>query len=125
MNTEPYVTKADAERYLAGEGEALWAALTEDQKDALKRRAEKSKTVEVPARTETRAEYTCDLCGELIVPKRGGGEEVEVTHTTGDYGRESSLVYEQFDMCGECFQGKLIPWMASQGVKPHVRSWDS
>jgi hypothetical protein len=29
-----------------------------------------------------------------------------------------------FDICPDCFNTKLIPWMKSQGVEPEMKEWD-
>jgi hypothetical protein len=39
-------------------------------------------------------------------PEGGDGEEIE------------------FDICPECFTGKLIPWLESQGAKAVKRDWE-
>jgi hypothetical protein len=36
----------------------------------------------------------------------------------GANGKETTV-----DMCGNCFESKLIPWLASQGVAPQVKEY--
>jgi hypothetical protein len=85
-----------------------------------------TKTVDVPAKTETVVyKTTCDLCGNEIVRERFGAEEVEVRHKTGvaypegGAGEETSV-----DLCGACFEEKLIPWLRSQGAEPVTKEWE-
>lgn len=91
------------------------------------------KTVEVPA-TEIPATtrqwvdfVTCDLCGaRLIAVGSYIVDEVEVRHRTGTRfpegggGEETSV-----DMCGRCFDEKLVPWLRSKGAEPRIEDWDS
>jgi hypothetical protein len=85
------------------------------------------KTVPVPATEREVVDFvTCDLCKKRIRSKsRGDAEEIEVRHRTGlaypDGGSgEETLV----DLCAACFDGKLLPWLRSQGAEPQTREWD-
>ena len=84
------------------------------------------KTVEVPATTrKVVARVTCDLCGAPIVERGRDVSEIEVRHKSGwscpdgGDGKEVSA-----DLCGPCFDGKLIPWLRSQGAEPRTETWD-
>lgn len=75
-------------------------------------------------------EIKCDLCGA------GGGvphnldgtnwaalnydvDATMITRETGDSFPEGGTnTIETFDICGDCFENKLKPWMASQGALP-------
>lgn len=87
-----------------------------------------TKVIKVPAHQKTVVSHrTCDLCKEVIksnqpfslddvavawrfsdsIYPEGGPEGVEITTT-------------HFDICGTCFEAKLLPWLESQGAKPTV-----
>ena len=85
-----------------------------------------TKTVTVPAREETVTEkVTCDLCGNEIKKERGNAENVEVKHTTGSSYPDGGMGEEvSVDLCGTCFDTKLIPWLTEQGAVPATREWD-
>lgn len=83
-------------------------------------------TVQVPA-TEKQVvdKVTCDLCGAQIKRKGFSAEEVEVKHRTGLIYPEGGGGYDAiFDICGQCFEGKLVPWLGSQGAEPRTERWD-
>lgn len=84
------------------------------------------KTVQVPAReSKILDKTTCDLCGNEIISRCYDAERVEVTHRTGKnypeggYGEEVAV-----DMCGDCFESRLIPWLREQGADPRPEDWD-
>lgn len=84
------------------------------------------KTVEVPATTRETVDFvTCDLCGEKIDVRGYDVDEVEVHHKTGSNYPEGGSGYEtSVDMCGKCFDEKLVPWLRSQGAEPRTDEWD-
>lgn len=73
----------------------------------------------------------CDLCGEShdggLLPRdstnwESGGmgdfDNIEISRTRGhsypgDYYRDG---VQQFDICPECWENKLLPWLKSQGA---------
>lgn len=87
-------------------------------------------------------ETTCDLCGakarEIRVfgdDRRRSSEEWEmgaydVRRTTiecavGDsYSDSGNTETTSFDVCPDCFLGKLVPWMAAQGASPTTERTD-
>ena len=85
------------------------------------------RTEQVPATTrEVEDHVTCDMCGSEI--KKDGNyevDEVEISHRVGynypecGYG-ETTIV----DLCGNCFDGKLVPWLSSQGAEARTKDWD-
>lgn len=85
-----------------------------------------TKTEHVPASTrEVVTHTTCDLCGQQIKPKIGNADEVEVKHRTGSaYPEGGSGEETSVDLCGDCFDGRLVPWLESQGAKPTTREWE-
>jgi hypothetical protein len=83
------------------------------------------KNVEVPAHTRKVVDFvTCDLCGGVIKTYRYEVDEVEIMHRTGDEFPEGGSGEETtVDMCGECFDTKLLPWLLEQGAKPETKEW--
>ena len=87
------------------------------------------KTVVIPATPETTKEVEdktlCDLCGKVIDVRGYDVNEVaiEVKHTEGQsYPEAAYLTETAFDLCGECFTTKLIPWVKEQrGTGPRAR----
>lgn len=85
----------------------------------------------IEKRTETvTREYvtktTCDMCGSVI-PQQWAGEidDITVERKTGfssSDGGSGDLV--SVDLCSDCFTGKLVPWLESQGVKVQKTEWD-
>lgn len=84
------------------------------------------KTVEVPATTREEVDFvTCDLCGAKIEGRGYDVDEVEVRHKTGsNYPEGGSGDETAVDMCGKCFDEKLVPWLRSQGAEPRTEDWD-
>lgn len=84
------------------------------------------KTVEVPATTRDVVNFVaCDLCGAKISVRGYEIDEVEVRHKTGNnYPEGGSGNETSVDMCGKCFDKKLVPWLRSQGVEPRTEDWD-
>jgi hypothetical protein len=84
------------------------------------------KTVQVPAK-ESKVLYktTCDLCGGEITSACYDAEEVEIRHRTGsNYPEGGSGEEVEVDMCGTCFDSKLVPWLREQGANPEPEEWD-
>ncbi len=84
------------------------------------------KTIEVPATTiEVVDRIMCDLCGTEIKTKSFVVDEVEVHHRTGtadmDGGEGEELCV---DICGYCFDTRLIPWLRTQGADPKPQKWE-
>lgn len=83
------------------------------------------KTVEIPATTIEVVHFViCDLCGAKIEESSYDVDEVEVRHKTGDnYPEGGSGEETSIDMCGKCFDEKLVPWLRSQGAAPRTEDW--
>jgi len=85
------------------------------------------RTEQIPSTTREVVDHvTCDMCGSEI--KKDGNyevDEVEISHRVGynypecGYG-ETTIV----DLCGNCFDGKLVPWLSSQGAEARTKDWD-
>ena len=85
------------------------------------------KTVTIPEYTKNvEDKVTCDLCGVKITTDTYEVDEVTVKHQYGHSYPEGGFGQEvEVDMCGECFESKLMPWLSSQGVTQLVeRDWD-
>lgn len=84
-------------------------------------------TVIIPAKIIQEVDKTtCDLCNEEIQYKRYSADEVVIKRRTGDsYPEGGSGEEVEVDMCGDCFDKKLIPWLKSQGVTPAIEEWDN
>lgn len=87
------------------------------------------KVVQVPATPAREAmtldRVTCDFCGEAIAPDVYDAEKVVVSHKTGENfptGGSGRLV--SLDICGRCFDTKLVPWAAAQGAVATTTEWD-
>jgi hypothetical protein len=86
------------------------------------------KTIQVPAREQkTVDEKFCDLCKCKIYPWSGGIDEAEVSYERefdDENGQDLSKGKRTVvDLCGYCFNGKLIPWLESQGAQPTIEEW--
>lgn len=86
-------------------------------------------TVTSPPR-EIRVEdgLSCDICGRRS--RRSGNwadndfdvRETEVCFSTGYRYPEGGVVtYHEVDLCPDCFEDKLIPWLHSQGAEIQER----
>lgn len=84
------------------------------------------KTVVVPASEHQQVErVTCDLCNSEIKRTGYDADEVEIRHRTGhSYPEGGSGAETTIDMCGQCFDEKLVPWLRSQGANPTTTDWD-
>lgn len=87
------------------------------------------KTVDIPARKATTEERyyktTCDLCGSRIEEEHYKVDEVKLSHRVGyHYPEGGSGEKTSVDMCGECFDNELIPWLKIKGVEPITEEWD-
>jgi hypothetical protein len=80
----------------------------------------------IPEHTQTVTVFeTCDLCGDKIESEPYEVNHVEVRHKKGEnYPDCGEGIITFFDICGSCFEQKLVPWLISQGAKPQVEEWD-
>ena len=83
------------------------------------------KTVQVPAKESSVLDKTtCDLCGEEITRDCYDAEEIKVKHRVGHSYPEGGWGEEvEVDMCGACFDAKLVPWLREQGADPQPKEW--
>ena len=84
-----------------------------------------TKSETIPASTRMVVyKTTCDLRGAEINPGYFDAEEVVVKHRTGRIYPEGGSGEEiSVDMCGECFDRKLVPWFRAQGSEPRQVDW--
>ena len=89
---------------------------------------EKDRTI-----TETVKELVsmkCDLCGRERKCghwEEGAHDVKEVTVELRDgksYPETGWATVTSFDICPDCFAGKLVPWVKSQGGEPTVKEVD-
>ncbi len=64
----------------------------------------------------------CDFCNEKIRRNRGFKvDEVTIQYQHGDsYPECSDVTEESVDMCGDCYQKKLEPWLEENMIKGRV-----
>jgi hypothetical protein len=84
------------------------------------------KTIIIPVHAQTIIEFeTCDLCGERKIDDCYEINEIEIRHKQGEnYPECGSGTETTFDVCGNCFDQKLVPWLISQGAKPQIEKWE-
>ena len=86
------------------------------------------KTVVIPESTRDVVDFvTCDLCKNKIDDNYSNysAEETEVRHKRGAaYPEGGNGTETTFDICGQCFDEKLTPWMEANGATPATREWD-
>jgi len=84
------------------------------------------KTIHIPASERSDVDFvTCDLCKEKIEESRYEVDEVEIRRKTGvSYPESGNGIKINVDMCGKCFDEKLMPWLRSQGAEPLTDEWD-
>ena len=85
------------------------------------------KKIPVPATTREVIDHvSCDLCGATIIESSDYTvNEVEVRHKTGTSCHDGGCGEEtSVDMCGKCFEEKLVPWLRSQGAEARAKDWD-
>lgn len=61
---------------------------------------------------------TCDFCQKQMKVGMWEIDETTVSCRLGEsYPEGGSSINLDIDMCSDCFQAKLIPWIKSQGVE--------
>jgi hypothetical protein len=88
----------------------------------------------IPATTrEVIVERTCDLCHKKARDPQSGEwgtssydvEDVTVEYRTGSsYPEGGGGTEYSIDMCPDCFENRLIPWLESQGAIVTEQEWD-
>lgn len=78
---------------------------------------------------DVHVETKCDLCGKTTTndwkTSAFDAIETEISMRTGDRYPEGGFgEFTEIDICPDCFTGKLIPWVQSQGGEPTVKEWD-
>ncbi len=78
------------------------------------------KTETVPASTrQVVAKVTCDICSKEVSERMYDVDEVTVSRVKGErYPDNGHTVELAFDLCGECFDTKLVPALKALGAEP-------
>jgi hypothetical protein len=74
----------------------------------------------------------CDICKEDLDKQRRKTNKSYYFRSEVEMGFEEGTVYpdngctdhQAFDLCGECWKTKLVPWMATFGAKPQEEEVD-
>jgi uncharacterized protein (DUF2225 family) len=82
---------------------------------------------------EEKVSLTCDLCGLKIYQRFNNWDkgflivaETKVSMKTGNtYPEGGSVTEVGVDICPDCFNEKLIPWLKSQGAKITETEYDT
>lgn len=95
------------------------------------------KTEKVPATTREVLDHTtCDICarttreGDLPFGQDWAPAEFDVDavtverHFGTNYPSGPNLKVTTFDICGNCFEEKLLPWLKEQGATPRTYEVD-
>ncbi len=80
------------------------------------------------------ARRRCDLCGLEVKGDDWQAGSWEINETTvsieikqkegTNYPEGGSGTKHEIDICPDCFKGKLIPWLKSQGADIQEKEWD-
>lgn len=83
------------------------------------------KEVERPAKLEkVLVSTTCDICRKTSKLSGYEFEEVEVKYNIGSRYPDGGMgTLTEVDLCPDCFNEKLIPWLETQGATPTVTDW--
>jgi hypothetical protein len=85
-----------------------------------------TKEVVVPEIVTQVTEYvTCDICSEKIVAAMYHPDDVRISRHNGESYPEGGWGTDvEFDICGKCFESRLVPWLAEQGASPREEEWE-
>ena len=68
----------------------------------------------------------CDFCKQRIKEEGYCVDRVDIEYRSGvGYPDGGDIKHVMFDICGECFMGKFVPWAQSEGALPTIEdvSW--
>jgi hypothetical protein len=65
---------------------------------------------------------TCDMCKEKIQDTGAYDvNDVRVSHEFGEhYPEDRYTTTVSVDLCGKCFDNRLVPWLKEQGCEVHT-----
>ena len=84
-------------------------------------------TRQIPAKTETFANRTfCDICkSEIEKNYYGNVSYVEISYTSGiSYPEGGRKEKKYYDMCPQCFESQLVPFLSSLGMNSYDEDYD-
>lgn len=77
------------------------------------------------------AGVTCDICGRKATSddwseESYGVDEIRIERRHGQQFPEGDFtVLSSFDLCPDCWENKLLPWMQEQGATPSDVDYDT
>jgi hypothetical protein len=88
----------------------------------------KKRVERVPATTHEVTERFCDFCGAEVPEEFPGTGEYEFAslrvETGSNYRGDGSATADVYDVCPKCFRSKVMPALASIGLKPRTEERD-
>lgn len=85
------------------------------------------KTITEPSYEREVVDYvTCDLCRQRLPLSAGQYriDEITVMRREGSsYPEGGSGIECEFDLCPQCWDEKLVPWMREQGGEVRISEW--
>jgi hypothetical protein len=87
------------------------------------------KTITIPAKAEETKQVidfvSCDICKKKIEKDIFSAEEIKIIHKTGSHYPEGGCGEDKsFDICGDCFENTLSPFIESYGSAAKIEIWD-
>jgi hypothetical protein len=69
---------------------------------------------------------TCDICGNEIKKYTGSTvDDVEISHRIGkQYPENDDTEYYNPDICGDCFESKIVPFLEGLGVTKDYEDYE-
>lgn len=88
--------------------------------------------IEIPAKKAKQfRKLVCDVCGKSTTnyDNWGGSDEkisinITKSHTSNMYDGGGDVEETSFDLCEECFDNKLVPFLESLGATKRIHEWD-
>lgn len=88
----------------------------------------------VESKVKKLVQRQCDLCGKTAKTENWDAAcfdvdetevKVSIRQKDGNSYPEGGSGYEfEIDLCPQCFKGRLVPWLLSQGATIAQKAWD-